>query len=153
MKVYLIKASENSSFKEYKKYMGSPPQNIFSIAAATPSNVEIEMCDETMNMKVNFKSKADIIAIFMSTPDALRAYDIAKTFRKKGKTIVLGGLHASFMQEEALQHADSLLIGEAEGIWEDLLKDYSTGDLKERYIRKTLLDLKSLNSETANLQL
>ena len=81
MKVYLIKASAKSPFKEYKKYMGAPPQNIFSIAAATPKWIDIELVDETADMKVNFKTDADLIGIFMSTPDAVRGYDIAKEFK------------------------------------------------------------------------
>lgn len=144
MKVYLIKASAGSSFSTYKKKSGGPPQNIFSVAAATPSYVEIEMTDETIGSKTNFKSNADVIAIFMSTPDALRAYDIAKRFRSLGKTVVLGGLHTFFMQEEALQHADALLIGEPEEIWEDLLNDFQNGVLKSKYQRKTPFNLKKL---------
>lgn len=141
MKVYIIKASEKTAFKEYKQYMGAPPQNIFSVAATTPEGVDIEMCDETMDMKIDFRSKADIVAIFMSTPDALRAYDIAKVFRKKGKTVVFGGLHTSFLPEEALMHGDAVLIGEIEGIWEDLLDDFKNDNLKERYQRSSLYDL------------
>lgn len=144
MKVYLIKASESNSFKDYKKYLGSPPQNIFSTAAATPENISIEMCDETMDMRVNYRSNADLICIFMSTPDALRAYDIAKTFRKKGKPIVFGGLHASFMQDEVLQHGDAVMIGETEGIWEELLDDFQNNKMKEQYQRTTYFDIDKL---------
>ena len=72
MKVYLIKASDKSEFKKYKKYMAAPPQNIFSVAATTPPDVELEMVDETVGMKPNLRTKADLIGIFMSTPDAVR---------------------------------------------------------------------------------
>ncbi|WP_299556842.1 radical SAM protein [Seonamhaeicola sp.] len=144
MKVYLIKASAGSPYSEYKAETGGPPQNIFSVAAATPAHVEIEMCDETIGMKTNFNSNADIIAIFMSTPDALRAYEIAQKFKEKDKTIVLGGLHTFFMQDEAKKYADTLLIGEAEDIWEALLEDYQNGTLKESYQRTTPFDLSKL---------
>lgn len=146
MKVYLIKASAKGAFKDYKKYMGSPPQNIFSAAACTPSDVNIEMTDETVDMKVHFKSDADLIAVFMSTPDAPRAYDIARKFREKGKTVVFGGLHASFLPEEALLHGDAVMIGESEGIWEQLLEDHKNGSLKTRYQRETPVDLASLKA-------
>lgn len=151
MKVYLIKASQDSVFKEYKKYMASPPQNIFSVAACTPAEVEIEMCDETMDMKINFNSKADLVAIFMSTPDALRAYDIAKVFRKRGKTVVLGGLHASFLPDEAAEHADAVLIGEAENIWGNLLNDLKNGNLQPRYQCDKLVDLATLKPYPTHL--
>jgi len=145
MKVYLIKASAGSEYSKYKAATGGPPQNIFSVAAATPRHVEIEMCDETIGMKTNFDSDADIIAIFMSTPDAFRAYEIATTFEEKGKTIVLGGLHTFFMQDEASQYAHTLLLGEAEEIWEDLLNDYQKEGLKPVYKRTSPFDLSKLN--------
>ena len=145
MKVYLIKAGAKNDYTEYKKNTGGPPQNIFSTAAATPKGVEIEMTDETHGMKVNFKSDALIVAIFMSTPDAVRAYEIAEKFRTKGTTVILGGLHTYFMQEEAAEHADALLLGEPEEIWEQLINDYKTNSLQKIYKRKTPFDLANLN--------
>jgi radical SAM superfamily enzyme YgiQ (UPF0313 family) len=151
MKVYLIKASSGSEFSKYKAKTGGPPQNIFSTAACTPAHVEVEMCDETIGMKTNLKSKADLVAIFMSTPDAIRAYEIADIFRPKGKTVILGGLHTKFMQAEASEHADALLIGEVEGIWEQLLDDFSKGNLKEKYERTEPLELAELNPYPTNI--
>jgi radical SAM superfamily enzyme YgiQ (UPF0313 family) len=144
MHVYLIKASAKSEYSKYKAATGGPPQNIFSTAAATPIGVKIEMCDETIGMKTNFKSEADIIAIFMSTPDVIRAYEIADKFRALGKTVVLGGLHTMFMQEEAQKHADSLLIGETEGIWQELLRDFQNKTLKASYQRSEPVGLAEL---------
>lgn len=151
MKIYIIKASSGSSFSKYKAQTGGPPQGIFSIAAATPKNIEIEMSDETINMKTNFNSDADIIVISMSTPDAYRAYEIAKKFKKKGKTIVLGGLHTKFMQEEAFKYADSLLIGDPEEIWEELLIDFNKGQLKEKYEREMPFDLANKKPYPTNI--
>ncbi|MCG8620341.1 MAG: radical SAM protein [Desulfobacterales bacterium] len=145
MKVYLIKASSGSDYSKYKAETGGPPQNIFSTAAATPKGVGIEMTDETIGMKTNFHSKARVIAVFMSTPDALRAYEIADAFRAKGKIVVLGGLHTRFCKDEALDHADALLLGETEGIWETLLGDVENGRLKEIYQRDTPVELSRLN--------
>ncbi len=144
MKVYMIKACAESKFKEYKKFMAAPPQSIFSLAACTQENVEIDMIDETVDMKVNYKTNADIVVVFFSTPDAIRGYEIADKFRKLGKTVVLGGLHVKFDQDEALDHADSLLIGECEGIWGQLLLDYGNGIMKKSYERGTEIDLSKI---------
>ncbi|WP_421903562.1 B12-binding domain-containing radical SAM protein [Maridesulfovibrio sp.] len=144
MKVYLIKASAPGLFKEYKKYMGAPPQNIFSLAAATPRRVIVDMCDETQDMKPKMNTDADIVVICFHTPDAVHAYKMADKYRSKGKTVVLGGLHPSFMPDEAEQHADALLVGEVEGIWTQLLKDYKDGTLKTRYQRSTPVDMAKL---------
>ena len=151
MHVYIIKASAQSEFKEYKKFMAAPPQSIFSLAASTPSGVKIDMVDETMGMEVNFMSKADLVVIFASTPDIVRGYWIAKYFSEKGKTVVMGGLHVKFMPEEALGYCDSIMIGETEGIWEELLADFSCGRLKPKYKRESLLDLSELKPYPTNI--
>jgi radical SAM superfamily enzyme YgiQ (UPF0313 family) len=141
MKIDLIKASAKSAFKSYKKYMGSPPQNIFSVAADTPNTHELALYDETVDIKANPKTKADLVTIFMSTPDALRGYELGDHYRKQGKVVVFGGLHPTFMPGEALQHGDAVIIGEAEGVWEQLLNDVLTGSLQPKYERQTPFDL------------
>ncbi len=144
MKVLLIKASAPSDFKDYKAKRGSPSQNIFSTAAELYGKVDLELKDETAGHKVDYKSKADIVGIFFSTPDALRAYQIAKEFKNKGKTVFFGGLHATFMSDEALKYGDSVLLGESEGVIFDLLEDFKNKKLKQKYKRDTILDLKEL---------
>jgi radical SAM superfamily enzyme YgiQ (UPF0313 family) len=144
MKIYLIKASAGSSYSEYKAETGGPPQNIFSAAAAIPENMVIEMCDETIGMKTNFESKANIVAIFMSTPDAYRAYEIADSFQQKGKIVLLGGLHTFFLPEEAKKHADAIIIGESEGLWEEIISDVESNLLKPYYRRSSPFDLANL---------
>ncbi|UTW66659.1 radical SAM protein [bacterium SCSIO 12643] len=144
MKIYLIKASAGSSYSEYKAETGGPPQNIFSAAAAMPQGIEIEMCDETIGMKTNLDSNADVVAVFMSTPDAYRAYEITEAFSKKGKVTILGGLHTFFFQDEAAENADTLILGESEGLWEDIFKDIAHNTLKKSYKRTSQLDLAEL---------
>jgi len=151
MKISLIKASEQSDFKEYKKFMGAPPQNIFSAAAATPTGIEIEMVDETADMRPNFGTDADIIFIFMSTPDALRAYHLANQYKLRGKTVVLGGLHTTFLPEEALKFADAVIIGEVENVWHTILADFQQGNLKRWYKSETPVDVTQLKPYPRNL--
>ncbi len=145
MKVLIIKACAESVYKEYKKFLAAPPQSIFSLAASTPKEVDVELVDETIDMKVPFNTHADLVVVFFSTPDALRGYEIADKFRVMNKTVVLAGLHVKFNQKEALQHADAIMIGETEGIWESLLTDYKNGMLSTIYQRKTEVDLATLN--------
>ena len=144
VKVCLIKASQKSSFKDYKKSMMGVPQNIFSVAACSPDYCQIQMIDETIDHKIDWNTDSEIIVIMFHTPSAIRGYKIADKFRKKGKIVVLGGLHVSFMTDEALQHADAVLVGESEGIWEELLEDYKKGSLKRVYKRSETLDLREL---------
>lgn len=151
MKVLLIKASAPSDFKDYKSKRGSPSQNIFSTAAVIQNRAELELVDETAGHLVNYQSDADIVGIFFSTPDAFRAYEIASQFNHLKKTVFFGGLHATFMTDEALQYGSSVLLGESEGIIHDLLDDFEQNSLKPRYKREEPLDLKELQAFPTNL--
>lgn len=142
--VCVIKASAKTGFSDYKKSMLGLPQNIFSLVACTPDWVTLQMVDETVGVKIDWNTKADIVVVMFHTPDAIRGYEIADKFRKKGKTVVLGGLHTTFMQEEALSHSDAILVGECEDIWEDLLNDYIVGNLQKKYKRDKVFDLTNL---------
>ena len=72
---------------------------------------------------------------------ALRAYELADRLRARGKTVVFGGLHATYRPDEAKEHADVVFIGEAEGIWQQMLADYENGALKPFYKREDSVDL------------
>ncbi|RDE18379.1 radical SAM protein [Motiliproteus coralliicola] len=144
MKALLIKASANSAFKDYKAYLGTPPQSIWSSAVAIPDWVEVDVHDETSQGPVDKSQAADLVAIFMSTPDALRGYELADYFRDRGTTVVFGGLHASFLPDEALQHGDAVMIGESEQLWPQLLEDHYSGQLQPRYQQAEQTDLSRL---------
>jgi radical SAM superfamily enzyme YgiQ (UPF0313 family) len=151
MKIYFIKASAGSDYSKYKAETGGPPQNIFAAAAATPKQYQVEMADETIGMQTNVDSDADLIVIFSSTPDAYRAYEISQTFVDKGKTVILGGLHTMFNQDEASEHCHALIIGEIENYWETLLEDFQQGILKDIYQSQAPLDLSKLNPYPTHL--
>jgi len=136
MKVYVIKASANSLFKDYKRFMGAPPQSIYSLAAVTPEYIDIDLIDETSEGEADINYQANIVAIFMSTPDAKRGYQLAEAFRRRGITVVFGGLHASFLPEEALQYGDAVMCGETEHHWPQLLADFQAGKLQRIYENK-----------------
>ncbi|MES0871996.1 B12-binding domain-containing radical SAM protein [Pseudovibrio sp. SCP19] len=144
MKICLIKASAPSYFKDYKKARGGPPQSIFSAAAATPRHFQLEMHDETIKMVDPRKVTADLVVLFFATPDANRGYELASAFSEKGSQVVIGGLHATFMPDEASEYADAVMTGECENIWDELLQDAQNRDLKPRYTG-TYADMSKLN--------
>ena len=80
---------------------------------------------------------ADIIALTAMTPQAPRAYQIADEFRRRGKTVVMGGFHASNLPDEALAHVDAVVVGEGELSWPQLLDDFSRGTLQRLYHSRT----------------
>ncbi len=147
MKVALIKASANNTlFKEYKGFMATPPQSIYSVAAVTPDDIELTIIDETSQGPVHPNLEADLVAIFMSTPDAYRGYQLGDIFKGKGVTVVFGGLHASFLPEESLQHGDAVIQGETENLWPILLNDFKHGNLRQRYQNTCYIPMESMKS-------
>ena len=75
----------------------------------------------------------DLVGITTTTFTSERAFALAARFRRGGAKVVLGGVHPSVMPEECLRHADSIVVGEAEYVWRDLLADAERGDLKPLY--------------------
>ena len=151
MKVDIIKASADGDFKEYKRSRGGLPQNIFSLAGATPPDIAVRLLDESVDCRVDPGSDADLVAIMFSTPDAPRGYALADSFRARGKTVVFGGLHPSFLPEEALAHGDAVIVGEAEGVWERLLADFRGGRLERIYRAEAPFDLARLKPYPTDL--
>ncbi|WP_135080162.1 radical SAM protein [Terasakiella sp. SH-1] len=145
MKIQLVKVSTPGDFKSYKAYVGRPPQNIFSIAAATPTQHQLELIDETANQKFKPKRTTDLVALFAATPDITRTYELANKLRKKNIPIVIGGLHASFLPDEALQYCDAVLVGEAEQSWNQLLNDFEAGQLENIYRATGDIDMNGLS--------
>ncbi|MDP6525013.1 MAG: radical SAM protein [Kiritimatiellia bacterium] len=102
------------------------------LAALTPEDWEVEICLETIE-DVPFDSDADLVGISSMGHGIIRSFDIARRFRDAGKTVIMGGYMASLMPEETLKHCDSVLIGDAEGVWGEVLSDAAVGSLKSFY--------------------
>ena len=117
-----------------------PSLSLAALASVTPTEWETALYDENIE-KLDFICDADIVAITAMTPQAPRAYEIADGFRARGKTVVMGGFHASNLPDEALSHVDSVVVGEAEMVWPRLLEDFRNGRLKRRYHSDRLLDM------------
>ena len=130
-----------SSFLFSRKYF-SYLLAIPTLASLTPREHEIRVFDENIE-DIDYGWGATLAGISVRTMFALRAYDIADRFRKMGVKTVLGGIHPSFCTEEALQHSDSVVVGEAEGIWPGLLKDAEEGKLRRVYRSEGYTDLTS----------
>jgi radical SAM superfamily enzyme YgiQ (UPF0313 family) len=104
------------------------------VAALTPKGYDITVIDEEVE-DVDFSFNADIVGITSLSNTIDRAFDMADEFRKRGITVVMGGPHASYSAKECLDHSDSVIIGEAEGLWEKFINDYETGRTKKIYRR------------------
>ncbi|MCJ7749990.1 MAG: B12-binding domain-containing radical SAM protein [Armatimonadetes bacterium] len=109
-----------------------PPLSLLQVAALTPPDVDIQVVDEAVE-DVDFDVSPDLVGITAFTSSAPRAYEIASTFRRRGIPVVLGGMHVSACPEEALRYCDAVVVGEAEGQWEQLLGDLQSGRMKRVY--------------------
>ena len=108
-----------------------PPLNLPYIAAVTPEHYQIEIIDE--GVKPFQFQEADIVGITAFTSSVNRAYQIAQIYKEKGIPTVMGGIHVSMMPEEALLYCDTVVVGEAEGVWQQVLKDFEAGHLQRQY--------------------
>ena len=102
------------------------------IAAITPKKHTVTVVNERYS-KIDYDEPYEIVNINFTTSTAPRAYEIADKFREKSVTVVLSGLHASALPQEAKQHADSVLLGWGEVNWLQLLEDFEKNRLKPVY--------------------
>jgi len=144
MKILLIHPKRRDKYNytgRIKAYI--PPLTLPVLAGLTPKGIDIELCDENVDA-VDFDTGADLIGITGISNQINRGYEIADAFRKKGKKVVMGGIHVSAMPDEAKDHADSILIGEAEDLWESIIEDFRNNRLKKEYTANAYTDFKKL---------
>jgi radical SAM superfamily enzyme YgiQ (UPF0313 family) len=103
-----------------------------AVAALTPREHEVRIVDENVEA-LDFDTDCDVVGITFMTALAPRAYEIAASFRRRGRIVVGGGYHASLCPEDAAPHFDALVVGDAEGAWERLLADLQRGELQRVY--------------------
>jgi len=113
------------------------------LAALTPRKYEIDVI-ESITTKINYEKKYDLVAISVMTKDAFRAYEIADEFRSRGVPVIIGGFHPSALPEEVKQHADSVVVGEADETWQGILKDFENGKLKPYYMPTRPVDPRNI---------
>ena len=123
----------NRSVKVSRKTHGVfyQPLGLGIVAALTPDDWEVEIMDE--HVKPFEYKEADLIGLTAFTESVNRAYKIASLYRKRGTPVVLGGIHASMLTEEALQYVDTIVIGEAESVWAKLIADFEAGKMQRIY--------------------
>ncbi len=109
-----------------------PPLSLPTVAALTPESYDIRIIDEEVE-EIDFTLRPSIVGITALGNTVKRGYEIADIFRNRGVTVVMGGPQVSFNVENSLKHADAIVIGEAEGAWQQLLEDFQRGSLKKQY--------------------
>lgn len=125
-------------FIERGKVIASLPSlGILTLAGHTPDGWEIDyleidaLTDETMGSACS--QAHDLVAISCLTARIYDAYRLSDQLRHQGKTVMIGGLHASVLPDEVALHANVVVVGEGEAVWGEILSDYLASNLKPRY--------------------
>ena len=122
----------------FNRALYSPLAGLLAVAALIPEDqYEVVLTDENIE-PIDFDLKADLVGISAMTSYVKRGYEIADIFRKSGIPVIMGGVHPSFMPMEALEHADAVVVGEAELVMDKVLDDLKQGNVKGIYKAKKL---------------
>ena len=151
MKIKLIAPHERdedniSSAETFKIQRVSLPL----LAALTPEKHTVKIVDEAFAFD-DVTENVDLVGITVMTDLARRAYGIADTYRQRGVKVVMGGIHPTVLPAESLRHADSVVAGEAETTWPQLLLDVEAGRMKKVYASDKAMDIRGLPHPRRNL--
>lgn len=121
--------------KKGEKYIGTwkmEPLTIAVLKGVTPSDIETEFFDDRIEL-INYDTETDLVVITVETYTALRSYQIAEQFKKRGKKVIAGGYHITLFPEEGEEKFDHIITGNGEVIWKEVMEDLKRGELKKRY--------------------
>lgn len=137
-----------------EKYIRSwqmEPLPAAAVAGLTPANIEIKFYDDRLEL-IPFDEPTDAVVMSIETYTAKRAYQIASEYRKRNVPVIFGGFHATLMPEEVEQYAEAIVIGEAEGVWEEVIDDLRHATLKKRYQSEPRPDLSQIKVDRSIFQ-
>ena len=116
------------------KYRVWKPLGLLVVAGLTPPDWEVTLIDENLgHTDYGRLLKPDLVGVTAFTSQAPRAYEVAAMYRATGVPVVMGGIHATFCRDEALDHADAVVTGEAEAVWGQGLADARNQALRRVY--------------------
>jgi radical SAM superfamily enzyme YgiQ (UPF0313 family) len=108
------------------------PLGLAYVAALTPPHWKVRLVDEVRE-DIPADYEPDLVALGSLSTTVPRAYEIAQHYRERGIPVVMGGVHATLLPDEAEQYVDVVFQGEAEGKWPLLIRDFEKGGLRRRY--------------------
>lgn len=117
---------------KYVRSWQMQPLAIAVLSGLTPENWSRHLFDDRLE-DIDYDRPTDLVAISVETYNARRAYQIAAEYRKRNIPVIMGGFHPTFCPDEVREHADAVCVGEAEGVWAEVLSDASSGKLKPLY--------------------
>lgn len=131
MKILLVSPAVDTE-KRTNDGLMMPQLALYILAGLTPPEHKVEIIEEETG-RLDLDQECDLVGISCMTANAPRAYELCAEFKKRGKTVILGGVHPTILPDEASQYADSVVVGEGEGVWEKIINDFQENNLKSRY--------------------
>ncbi len=148
MKIYLIAPKNPESFWTFDRILPSlkkkcvfPNLALPTVAAITPSEHEVVLCDENVE-PIDFDVEADVIGVTGYVVHRARIFEIIAKFKERGKFVVAGGPFASLCPEELRGKADVVFVDEAEYTWPQFLRDYAAGKFATEYVQHEKPDMR-----------
>ncbi|MBW1881963.1 MAG: B12-binding domain-containing radical SAM protein [Deltaproteobacteria bacterium] len=130
MKLAFVNIMQELQKFDSTAYITQPPVPLAVLNSVTPKGIETKLIDEQTDDVV---FEGDVFAFSVSTQNARAVYEHADALRASGKKVIMGGIHVTVCPDEAMQHADAVVTGEAELIWPEVCADLQAGELKTRY--------------------
>ncbi len=131
MRILLV-SPRNSIHQKTSTWLRIPQLSLSVIAGLTPPGHEICIIEEEFEDLPSVENW-DLVGMTTMTANSERAYTLASQFQARGAKVILGGVHPSVLPDEAAQHADAIVIGEAEGVWPQIVQDAQNDCLQQVY--------------------
>ena len=145
MNILLVNPTRLDKDRKPIKYRKAffPPLSLAILNSLTPSSHKVSVVNDIVE-NIDFSRSYDLVAITSMTTQIDRAYQIADHFRDLGTKVIIGGIHATVLPQEAKGHADSVVIGEVDNLWEQILRDFEHNCFREFYQDSSFPDLQKL---------
>jgi len=147
-KIYLIQPKFPISYWGLEHFLPTtpyqaifPPLGLLTLAALTPPDFTVTLCDENIGEDIDYHTDAPLIGITGYIIQIERVFEIAERFRALGKTVVIGGPLANLLPDVCALYCDVLFEGEAEYTWPRFLRDYLAGSVERRYVETEKIHL------------
>ena len=146
MKILLVQPKSTGFIGQVSKSgkAGFARVTLTTIAALTPPQHEVVIHDARLG-DPDYDGDWDLVGFTGMTCEIPHVYQMADEFRKRGKTVVIGGYHATALPEEAAKHADIVVLGEAEGLWPQILLELENGGAKQsKYQNADMIEMRGM---------
>jgi radical SAM superfamily enzyme YgiQ (UPF0313 family) len=114
-----------------------PSLGLLTVAGLTPPEHDVHYIEIAELRDETELPDFDLVGVSSLSAQIYEAYAVADRYRRRGIPVVMGGLHVSRLPEEALEHADAVVVGGAEGVWPRVVRDAEAGKLQRRYVGAT----------------